>query len=224
MKTLGIIGGLGPATTAHFYLEVVFGCSKILGQRPQILISNVAIPLSIEQELITEAKNAKGILPFLLASAKQLEDGGADVIVIPCNTVHTFISEIRASTNVPVLSIIEETAKFLEKENVKEIGILSTKATIKNKLFHKELHQRGIRIKIPDHANQQTIGGIIHRLVCDEHTKEDRSIFTDILQELNVDTALLACTDLQLLHPKVKGVKIFDTLQIFTQTAIRTMV
>src|ERR1035437_4647917 len=135
IKTLGIIGGLGPETTARFYMEVVFACSKISGRRPQILISNVAVPLSVEKELITEAKNMKNILPFLLNAARQLEKGGADFIVIPCNTVHIFIEEIRASVNIPVLSIIEETSNFLRKGKVKEVGVFATTATIKNKLF-----------------------------------------------------------------------------------------
>lgn len=224
MKTLGIIGGLGPGTTAHFYLEVVFGCSKITNQRPKILISNVAVPLSIERELITEAKNARGILPFLLDSVKQLKDGGADVIVIPCNTVHTFISEIRASTNVPVLSIIEETAAHLAGNNIKEIGLLSTQATIRNRLFDHELAQKGIRMRTPDHPDQKIVGEIIHRLVCDESTKKDRGDFIRIIKKLQVDTAVLACTDLQLLCPIVRGVRIIDTLQILTQVAIRNIV
>src|SRR3990167_8062552 len=140
-KTLGIIGGLGPETTARFYLKVVFACSKINGKRPKILISNVAVPLKIEEKLITEAKNIRGILPFVIDSAIQLEKGGADFIVIPCNTVHVFIDEVRKSVNIPVLSIVEETTKFLKKRKIEEVGILATPTTIKNKLYDLKLQK-----------------------------------------------------------------------------------
>lgn len=220
-KTLGIIGGLGPETTAHFYMEVVFACSRISGKRPQILISNVAIPLEIEREIITEAKNEKNILPFLIDAAKQLEKGGADFIVIPCNTVHMFIKEVRKAVNIPVLSIIEETSNFLKKEKIKKVGLLATTATIKNKLFDVRLKRGGIKIKTPDDLNQLRMGTIINRLVNNEHSEKDKKELIGIISELKVKNIILACTDLQILNPKCDGVKIFDTMDILAKATIR---
>ena len=74
-------------------------------------------------------------LPFLIKEAKRLEEAGADFIVMPCNSLHVFIKEIRGSVKVPVLSIVEETIKFLKKNNFKTVGIVSTSATIENKLY-----------------------------------------------------------------------------------------
>jgi aspartate racemase len=221
IKTLGIIGGLGPETTARFYMEVVFACSKISGRRPQILISNVAVPLSVEKELITEAKNEKNILPFLLNATKQLEKGGASFIVIPCNTVHIFIEEIRKSVNIPVLSIIEETSNFLRREKVKEVGVFATTATIKNKLFDEKLNMCGIEMVTPKDINQARMGAIINRLVSNQQTKNDKDEFLKIIEDTNVKNAILACTDLQILDPKIDEVKIFDTMDILAKAAVR---
>lgn len=53
MKSVGIIGGVGPETTAEFYLEVVFGCQKVnQDRRPLIVTSNVPLLLEIERDLI----------------------------------------------------------------------------------------------------------------------------------------------------------------------------
>lgn len=221
MKIVGIIGGLGPETTTRFYMEVVFACSKISGQRPQILISNVAVPLKIEREIITEAKNEKNILPFLIDAAGQLERGGADFIVIPCNTVHIFIEEIRKSVKIPVLSIIEETSIFLRKEKIKEVGLLSTTATIKNKLFGVNLKKNRIKIKTPDDLNQLKISEIINRLINNQHNEKDKREILRIINELKVKSVVLACTDLQILNPKCDRVKIFDTMDILAKATIR---
>ena len=221
MKTVGIIGGLGPETTAHFYMEVVFSCSKISGVRPQILISNVAVPLKIEKEIITEAKNEKNILPFLIRAAKQLEKGGADFIVIPCNTVHIFIKEIRKAVNIPVLSIIEETSNFLKKEKIKEVGLLATTVTIKNKLFDENLKRNGIKIRIPDNSSQSMMGNIIHHLVKGENNTEDRKEFLRIIDKLNIDNVILACTDLQLFNVTIDKKNIMDTMDILAKATIR---
>ena len=220
IKTLGIIGGLGPETTARFYMEVVFACSKISGNRPQILISNVAVPLSVEKELITEARNEKNILPFLLNAAKQLEKGGASFIVIPCNTVHIFIEEIRKSVNIPVLSIIEETSNFLSKEKIEEIGVFATTATIKNKLFDENLKQGGIKMITPEDLNQTKMGAIINHLVNNQQTRNDKDEFLRIIEDTKVKNIILACTDLQILEPKIDGVNIFDTMDILAKSAV----
>ena len=221
IKTLGIIGGLGPETTARFYMEVVFACSKISGRRPQILISNVAVPLNVEKELITEAKNVINILPFLLNAAKQLEKGGADFIVIPCNTVHIFIEEIRRSVDIPVLSIIEETSNFLRKAKINEVGVFATTATIKNRLFDKTLNKSGIEMKIPNSSNQLIMGAIINRLVNNKQTKRDKAEFLKIIEETKTRNVILACTDLQILNSKCDRVNIFDTMNILAQSAVK---
>ncbi len=124
MKTVGIIGGLGPETTAEFYLDIIFSCQKKnKTQRPPIIISSVPLKFKIEQDLIMKNKGAKRYIPFLTKEAKRLEKSGADFLVMPCNSLHVFINEIRQAVKIPVLSIIEETIKFLKKNKLKRVGI-----------------------------------------------------------------------------------------------------
>ena len=50
MKTVGVIGGLGPETTAEFYLAIVFGCARLTDDhRPAILTWNIPLPYSVEE-------------------------------------------------------------------------------------------------------------------------------------------------------------------------------
>ena|SRR3989344_697920 len=114
MKKVGIIGGLGPGTTSKFYLELVYLCQKFNKiNRPGILIYSVPIPYDIEKSAIISGKNTKQCIPLLLTAAKKLEEAGADFLVMPCNSLHIFIEEIRNSVRIPVFSIISETVKFL---------------------------------------------------------------------------------------------------------------
>jgi aspartate racemase len=175
----------------------------------------------VEKELITEARNEKNILPFLINAARQLEKGGADFIVIPCNTVHIFIEEIRESVNIPVLSIIEETSNFLSKEKIKKVGVFATTATIQNKLFDENLKRHGIEMKIPNNSNQTKMGAIINRLVNNQQTRNDKNEFLKIIKETNARNVILACTDLQILEPKISEVKIFDTMDILAKASVR---
>src|SRR3989344_2788828 len=129
LKTVGIIGGLGPETTAEFYVDIVFGCyQKNKPRRPPIVTGGAPLPYRIEEELIMGNKEPKRYIPYLTAEAKRLEKAGADFIVMPCNSLHVYIKEIRNAVKVTVLSIVEETVKFIKKNNFKKAGIVSTSA------------------------------------------------------------------------------------------------
>jgi len=226
MKKVGVIGGLGPETSAKFCLNVDLACSKITDKRPNILVSNVGLPLSIESQIIA-GKNRERVLPFLVNSARQLQKAGADFIAIPCNTVHIFIEEIRASVDIPVLSIIEESAEFLKKMNQAKIGLLGTKITVNDKLLDKKLNISNIKIILPTTSEQATLTRIINRLVKSRALISDKKALEQIISNLadrGVDCVLLACTDLQLLVKSHKRVRIFDTLQFLEKSTVREII
>ncbi len=224
MKTVGIIGGLGPETTSEFYLDLIFSCyAKDKTSRPPIIISSVPLPYKIEEELITKNKEPERYIPFLVEEAKKLEKAGAEFIVMPCNSLHVFIQEIREAVKVPVLSIIEETIKFLKKNNLKKVGLVSTSATIENKLYETAFKENGIEFETPDDFQQAKLGKFIHNLVIGQQNNRDREELINIInkfEEKDVDCVALACTDLQLLIPKHPTLKIFDTMKVFSDATV----
>lgn len=224
MKTIGIIGGLGPETTSEFYLDIVFSCQKkSKTSRPAVIISSVPLPYTIEEDAIAKNIGIERCLPFLTAEAQRLEKAGADFIVMPCNSLHIFIEDIRNSVSVPVLSVVEETVKFLKKQDFKKVGIVSTSATVKNKLYETAFAEEGISYESPDDFDQVKMGKIIYNLVTGVQKNSDREELIKIIdkfQEKNVDCVVLACTDLQLLIPSHPGLKIFDTMKIFADASV----
>lgn len=224
MKTVGIIGGLGPETTSEFYLDIVFGCQKKdKTHRPAIIIASVPLPYKIEKDAIANNIGFERILPFLVSEAKRLEKAGADFIVMPCNSLHVFIKEIRNSVKIPVLSIVEETVKFLRKNDFNKVGIVSTSATIKNKLYENAFTKNKIGYETPNDFQQAKMGKFILNLVTRMQNNKDREELIKIIGDFEakkVDCVILACTDLQLLIPKHPTLKIFDTMKIFADATI----
>lgn len=217
-KTAGIIGGLGPDTTAKFYLEVISLCLKESNvRRPPILIWNVPVPLKVEDDLLIKSRGEERFLPLLITAAKNLERGGADFLVMPCNSLHIFMDEIRISVHIPTLSIIEEATKFLQRQRVNSVGLLATSTTVNKELFTKPLRAAGIAQVIPNKVSQRAIDRVIHNLVLNTATKDDKNIVINILNKFNeveVQNVLLACTDLQLLNLHHPRLRIFDTMKI----------
>ncbi|MFA5995399.1 MAG: amino acid racemase [Patescibacteria group bacterium] len=224
MKTVGIIGGLGPETTSEFYLDLVFSCAKKdKTARPAIVIASVPLPYKIEEDLILKSEGMERYIPYLTAEAQRLEKAGADFIVIPCNSLHVFIEQIRKSVSVPVLSIVEETVKFLKKEGMNKVGIVSTSATIKNKLYENSFAENGIEYVVPNELQQARMGKFILNLVVGQHKNQDREELISIINDFEnkgLDCVILACTDLQLLIPSHQNLKIFDTMKIFYDATV----
>lgn len=224
MKTVGIIGWLWPETTSEFYLDIVFSAyEKSKEARPGIIISSVPLPYKIEEDLITKNIWAERYIPFLRDEAKRLEESWADFIVMPCNSLHVFIEDIRDAVNIPVLSIIEETVKFMQKHSFSKVGIVSTSATIENKLYETAFDKAKIQYKTPNEYQQAKMWKFIMNLVMWRQDNRDREEFIQIIDSFEaeeVDCVALACTDLQLLIPKHKNLKIFDTMKILSDSTV----
>jgi len=228
MKKVGIIGGLGPETTAEFYQDIIFGCQKREREaRPLIIIASVPLPYKIEEDAIMKGSGVERCLPFLIREARRLEKAGADFIVMPCNSLHVFIDEIRKSVSIPVLSIVEETVRFLKNKKMERVGIVSTSITIKNKLYENAFRKNKIEYVTPDAFQQAKMGKFIHNLVNGRENNRDRDeliMIIDKLSEKGVDCVVLACTDLQILLPQHDKTKIFDTMKIFADATVDEMI
>jgi aspartate racemase len=224
MKSVGVIGGVGPETTANFYLEVIFRCQKLNTQRrPSIVIGSVPLTFEIERDLIAKNTGIERYIPFLQDEAKKLEKSGVDFLVMPCNSLHVFINEIRSAISIPMLSIVEETIDYLKQNNISKVGLISTSATIANQVYETKLTENNIEFVTPNDIQREQIDEIIQRLVDGDHSDNDRNFIIEVANELSdygVSHVALACTDLQLLNPKSEKVIIFDTMKILADSTV----
>lgn len=222
MKTVGIIGGLGPETTAKFYLEIISSCSDLNKEaRPSILVWNVPIPFKTEENLIIRGQCQEEYLPFLLDGAKRLERAGADFLVMPCNSMHIFIKEIRKAVGIPVLGIVEETVKVLKNEDIESVGLLATSVTLENGLFQTALAKDKIPFNVPSSNDQSEVSKVILNILSGKKSDHDKIKITKIIKSLGTNTLILACTDLQLLLPKMANMNIIDTMQVLAKATVK---
>lgn len=225
-RTVGVLGGLGPETTSKFNLAVT---EKYLlldpAKRPQILSWYVGMDLNLEREFVEHGTSGEKYIPYLLDGAERLQKGGADFLVIPCNSVHIYLEQVRMGVGIPVLSIVEETERYLSNKNTNTVGILATPITVQSRLYHEPLEQNGIKIINPNEDEQKLLGIIIDRLVENKDTEDDKREVLKIMDALlkrGTSSILLACTDFQLIVPK--NPNIFDTMDILANSTARKLI
>ncbi len=200
-QRLGIIGGLGPETSCSFCLNVNNGVKRTQDAQPQIIMENV--PVS-DKALNTIAKGnfSAEVLGLLVDSVKRLNQCKVDLIVIPCNTVHIFINELRRISDAPILSIIEETARECKKNSFQKVGVLGSTTTIKEGLYATELQKHFIEVVVPNKEEQDFVSECIIKIISQDVAKEDKQKMLEIIQRLvenGAEAVILGCTDLFLL-------------------------
>lgn len=145
-KIIGILGGMGPeATVDLFHWIVRLTPAEEDSDHLHILIdNNPHVPSRIKAIM----ENGESPLPMLVKMAQGLKDLGADFLIIPCNTASYYIDALREKVQIPVLSIVEETAActMLHHPNLKKVGLLATEAMVRVGLYQKELLKRKLDI------------------------------------------------------------------------------
>jgi len=224
MKTLGILGGLGPATTAEFYLKISYDCQKRNHvQRPPIVITSVPTPYTVERNIILH--NLNGYTPLLIAEAKRLQQADADFLAMPCNTLHCDIAHIRNAVTIPVMSIVDTTIAYIQAKGYQKIGLIATAATVERKIYTSVFESSKIDFVLPGADEQAGLNELIVNLVDGKYLERDYKFLHGVIDSLKsrgVDCIALACTDLQLLKPEKqrKDIPIFDTMAVLADAAL----
>lgn len=132
-KTIGILGGMGPKATIECFNSIVEHTPAKKDQdHIPILIYNIPqVPDRTEAIL----HGGESPLPILRRSAKLLDDSGADFIIIPCNTAHYFLNDLRESIEIPILNMIESTIDKIPAKS--DVGLLATSGTIETGIYQR---------------------------------------------------------------------------------------
>ncbi len=217
MKTIGILGGLGPETTSKFYLEVIRLATK--KQRPALCIWSLPLNIKKEAEHIATGAHAEHFLTLLQSGTQALNRAGVDEIVIPCNTVHEFHSQLERESNVRVANIIELTANEVARRKWCSALLLATSQTLRSGLFQHALANTGIDIQTPTTADQIRFDQLIQGLLGQRNNPEHQIFIDALAARSQTNNIILGCTDLQLMF-KPSG-HIIDSLHVLAQHAAR---
>lgn len=220
-KTVGIIGGMGPAATALLFQKIIdYTNASSDSEHIHIIIDNCpSIPDRTTAILNGENTPAKVICEI----GRKLEMYGAELIAIPCNTSHYFYSYIQQQLNIPVVNMIEETAKECVLNGFQKVGVLATTGTCQTGTYDCELKKYEIEVIYPSEEGQKRLMEIIYdQIKAGEFLNTD--IFEPYLEEMKQQGAeafILGCTELPMAFSDgVYGCKYIDSLDILAKRTI----
>lgn len=203
MKTIGILGGLGPESTADYYREIIAAFNTRYAELayPEIIIYSA--DLNEFMGLIRQAAWEK-ITAWLLDKIQRLHRAGADFAAIASNTPHIVFDALQAAAPIPLLSIVEQTSKKAEELGLKKLGLLGTKLTMVSDFYRVPFTRMGMEVVVPSEDEQRLIQ---HRLfseielgIFQDATRDELlGIAKRMRDEERIDGLILGCTELPLI-------------------------
>jgi aspartate racemase len=201
MKTIGILGGLGPESTLEYYREIIKAFQKNESGYPEIVLFSVNLREFWE---ILETGQRDNLTTWLTDKIVSLHNAGADFAVIASNTPHIVFDQVKTRVPIPMLSIVEETCKKTKSMGLKRCGLLGTGFTMQSTFYQECFEKEDIVIVTPDENDQKLINEkIFSELesgIIKEHTKK---LFLKIIKKMidneSIDSVILACTELPLI-------------------------
>ena len=228
MKTIGLIGGMSWESTISYYQFINETIKEKLGglHSAKILLYSVDF---VEIENYQASGDWDKSAEVLSQIAQNLEQAGADFIVICTNTMHKVAPQIQKTISIPILHIAQATADALLENGIKKVGLLGTKYTMTQDFYKEKLFEAGLDVVIPDQAGVEEVNRIIYDELClgqiEESSKQAYLAIIDDLKNAGAEAVILGCTEIGLLvKQEDTDVPLFDTTAIHAKKAAKVAV
>lgn len=196
-KTVGVIGGLGPLATLDFFERVLRRTRAVREQdHLRLIIDNN--PHFPDRNAYARGEGPSPG-PALALCAKGLQAAGADVIVMACNTTHTWEGEIRAAISVPFLSIIRETVDAVAELRPEAVGVLAVDACLSAGLYQNALKGAGLKTVLLNADSQKTFMELIYRIKSGDSGETVKRSMVTLARKLEAQGAeviIAGCTEI----------------------------
>jgi aspartate racemase len=224
MKKIGLIGGISWVSTADYYKFINEGTNRELGG---VNFAECVIYSFNYNDIKRNNENNdwESTFNMLSKACQNLKNCGVDAIVLCANTMHLIADRIQETVDLPLIHIASETAKEIQKYNLKKVGLLGTKFTMELDFFKEKLTAYGIEAFIPDADDRDFIHEtIFHELGKGLILESTQARYLSIIKKLidnGAEGIILGCTEIPLLvNQEMVKVPVFDTALIHSNAAV----
>jgi aspartate racemase len=229
MKTLGIIGGLGPESTLDYYQRIIaLFCERTGdGHYPEFIIVSVDLRKGLD---FMDANDLRGMADYLLEAIRKLARAGAEFGIISANTPHIVFDDVAPESPIPLVSIVEAACAAAKSRNLKRLALFGTRYTMRANFYPKVFAGKDIELLVPDPGDQEYIHDkYMNELVPGKFLPETRAGLLAIVDRMkaksDIDGVILAGTELPLIlrGPDHNGTPLLDTTKIHCEAAVAQM-
>lgn len=225
MKKLGLVGGMGPESTGPYYMGIVYGVQKRMGERvfPHLTIESIDV---FKMLRLCGEKAYDELTDYLLEAIENLAAAGADFAALSANTPHIVFDRLQARSPLPLVSIVDAAAEEAKRQKLQRVGLLGTEFTMNGAFFKKPFEDSGVQVYVPGEAEKELVNDRIAReLELGIVKRETQEAFLNIIEgmqrEHNIQAIILGCTELPMLFEGIElPLACLDTMQIHVEKLV----
>src|SRR5882724_2199638 len=220
MKTVGIIGGIGPESTIEYYRLIIAAYREQRSDEsnPSIIINSVDVDRLLRW---MGANELNAVTEYLAAEIDRLARAGADFGALAANTPHIVFDELSRRSAIPLISIVNATCDETQSRGLKRVALLGTRFTMQGRFYPDVFSQAGITLVVPRADEQAYIhekytGELLRNVFLPETRDRLLAIVDRMKDSDNVEAVILGGTELPLIlrDPEHNGVPFLDTTRI----------
>jgi len=225
MKTIGLVGGMSWESTLEYYRIINQRIKEKMGGFHSAKIVLYSVDFE-EVESRQHLEQWERLTEMMIDAAQRVERAGADFLVICTNTMHMMAGEVQKSISIPLLDIVDITAKAVKSRSLGKVGLLGTRFTMEKDFYKERLRSdHGLKVIIPEEKERELIHDILYNELCLGHIRETsktkfQKIITD-LEERGAQGIILGCTEIPLIvRQEDYEIPLFDTTTLHAEAAV----
>ncbi len=226
MKTVGIIGGIGPESSIEYYRSIIatYREQKPDGSYPSIIINSIDLKKMLD---LIGANKLTEVTEYLVGEVQKLARAGADFGLLAANTPHIVFDEIRRRSPIPLISIVQATCEAAKALRLKRLGLFGTRFTMQGRFYPDVFSKAGITLVAPEHDEQDYLhdkymSELVNGIILPETREQLLAIVHRLKEREGIQGLILAGTELSLIlrDGMAKGIPFLDTTQIHVKAVV----
>jgi aspartate racemase len=226
MKTVGIIGGIGPESTIEYYRLMVaaYRERKQDGSYPSIIIDSIDMKKLLG---LIGANQLGGATEYLSAEVQRLARAGAELGLLAANTPHVVFDELHRQSPIPLVSIVEATCEAAGALGLKRLGLLGTRFTMQGRFYPEVFSREGMTLVLPDedeqtYVHEKYLGELVEGIFLPETRERLLAIVARLKEREGIEGLILGGTELPLIlrGSTQSGIPFLDTTRIHVAAVV----
>lgn len=227
MKTIGLVGGLGPESTIDYYRRILEAWAlEDPSNAPSIIIDS----LDVQRALRLAERDRRALTEYLLESLRRLAGAGAHLAAMTANTPHIVFDDLAARSSLPMVSIVETCAREAHDRGLARLGLLGTRFTMEASFYPEVCSRHGIDVvPLPEadraRVHELYVGQLLLGDFRDDTREELVSLIVHQRDREGIDGVILGGTELPLLlrADTVADLPALDTTALHVAEIVRRL-
>ena len=226
MKTVGIIGGIGPESTIEYYRLIIasYRRQKRDGSYPSLLLNSIDMKKMLD---LIGANELGMVTDYLLEEVQKLAQAGADFGVLASNTPHLIFETLNRQSPIPLLSIVEAACDAAKRLGLRRLGLLGTRFTMRGRFYADVFDREGMILVTPS-VDEQTyihdkyMSELVNGVILPETRERLLAIVGRLKDEEEISGLILGGTELPLIlgGEMEQGIPLLDTTRIHVERIV----